>query len=126
MPDCAVALCGNYSRKTKGKNISYHSFPQNADLRNIWITKCKRADTVNVRTARICSDHFSEEDYEDGSRAKFMNEACSKKLKENVFPHLNLPTTLADVSGKSQRSIRREKLQVKKECDSSGGKKEWN
>lgn len=36
MPGCAVAKCYSYSRKTKGKNISYYTFPKNEDLQRMY------------------------------------------------------------------------------------------
>lgn len=62
-----MATCGNYSRKTEeaGRNVVYHRFPKDSDLCKDCLTKCKKEDAVNCKSAIICSDHFSLINYED-------------------------------------------------------------
>lgn len=50
MPGCAVAKCGNYTRKTKGTEIKYYKFPtNNEDLCKQWIIACRREDKINLK-----------------------------------------------------------------------------
>ena len=42
-----------------GDENHYYHFPKDVNLRNIWIHACRRSDTVNPKTASICSRHFS-------------------------------------------------------------------
>lgn len=80
---CSVALCRNTSinAKSRGLTIRFFTFPRDCKLRREWIVKCRRQDSFNPDTARICSQHFTEDDYEDAVRAKVIGEA-PKKLKK--------------------------------------------
>lgn len=53
MPGCAVSGCGNYTRKTKGSDVKYYSFPKNEDLARQWIQACRREDKFNVQQGKI-------------------------------------------------------------------------
>lgn len=53
MPACAVYGCGNYSRKTKGSDIRYYSFPKDENLSSQWINACCRQDKFNVGQGKI-------------------------------------------------------------------------
>ena len=48
MPNCAVFGCDNYTRKTKGMAVKYHSFPKDNELSAKWIIACKRQDNINT------------------------------------------------------------------------------
>lgn len=52
MPDCAVAKCGNFTRKTKGTEIKYFRFPKNDDLAKQWEAACKRDDKINLKNGK--------------------------------------------------------------------------
>lgn len=65
---CAVATCNNnwHTRVVPDSDrvIYFHRFPQNEEFRKIWVNRCKRADTnLNTKNARICSIHFTPDDY---------------------------------------------------------------
>lgn len=80
---CSVAICRNTSINTKNRGLAirFFSFPKNRDIRRTWIVKCHRQDKINPDTARVCSEHFSEEDYEDALRAKLMGNTATKLKK---------------------------------------------
>lgn len=68
---CAVASCKNnqLALKKKGSNLTFHYFPKGNDfvsstMRKEWVHRCKRTDKFNADTATICSDHFTDGDYE--------------------------------------------------------------
>ncbi|KAJ4430610.1 hypothetical protein ANN_19198 [Periplaneta americana] len=91
MPNCVVSECQNYSRKTKGSSVIYHTFPSDPKLRKVWEIKCYRKDEFNLETARICSEHFTSDSYERDLKAELLNIPAKKKLKLNAQPSLNLP-----------------------------------
>jgi len=57
----------------------------------IWKVKCCRQDTVNVNEARICSDHFTESDFERDMMSELMGLNYPRKLKPEAVPSLYLP-----------------------------------
>lgn len=86
MPGRKCIICGktNFISKKEG---SYFSFPRDKNLRKKWIDVCHNK-IDNIITARICSDHFKEEDF---LHIKNGTEEFRKKcLKCNVVPSLYL------------------------------------
>lgn len=53
MPGCAVALCKNYNRLTKGTEIKYFRFPKDKELCKKWIIACRREDEINLKNGNI-------------------------------------------------------------------------
>ncbi|KMQ91528.1 thap domain-containing protein [Lasius niger] len=74
MVRCLVPSCKNTSeirdwkkRIDTGemrKKVSFHSFPKDPATRNLWIDILKLDAASIPVAARICSDHFKEEDYD--------------------------------------------------------------
>ena len=63
---CAVFGCNNCNRRKEDTvYIGFHIFPKCANLRKKWINFCRRKDNFNWKTARICSLHFSSDDFEN-------------------------------------------------------------
>ncbi|GBM49664.1 hypothetical protein AVEN_262467-1 [Araneus ventricosus] len=119
MSACAVATCSNYYRKTKGKGVIYHVFPICPNRNKIWISKCKRQDHINVKYARICSDHFRPSDYMDDMKTKktiLLGLNQKKILKPDAVPSVNLPlqNNGEDISSRSERKRNRSILQEAK------------
>lgn len=79
---CSVAVCKTsfYKEKRKDQKVLFFTFPKDPILKDIWISRCYREGAFNVKCARICSKHFTNDDYEDVMRAKLMNEH-PKRLK---------------------------------------------
>lgn len=86
---CAVALCSNSRIKTvqEGKDIAYHRFPKNEELLLIWIERCGRNGDWNPYSSRVCSDHFTESDYENDIQSEIMQLPKRRNLKPtgNLF-----------------------------------------
>ena len=72
---CAVSSCTDVDLHRK-----FHRFPANAQLSQEWVNRCHSDTTIRVKTARICSKHFLEEDYTQNNR-----------LKKGTLPVVNLP-----------------------------------
>ncbi|XP_037513711.1 peroxynitrite isomerase THAP4 isoform X2 [Rhipicephalus sanguineus] len=62
---CCVVGCTNYSRKTQKVRVCYHNFPSDSALREKWISAIRRDNWLPSKWARVCSDHFSPESYND-------------------------------------------------------------
>ncbi len=89
--ECAVSTCSNSGRKTD-RSVSYHTFPKRIDIRRQWIIACKRADGFNPEIARVCSEHFCDEDYVRNLKAELLGYVPIRRyLKEEAVPHRNLP-----------------------------------
>ncbi|XP_049768278.1 uncharacterized protein LOC126101611 [Schistocerca cancellata] len=101
MPGCAVTGCLSYSRKTKGTDIIYHSFPKDVKVQKAWIMKCHRKDRFNVVTSTVCSLHFTSDDYLRDLRAELLNLPPKKTLKPDAVPSVNIPGSVPSVSGNS-------------------------
>ena len=85
---CAVAECrnGKNTKRIKGSTLLFHRFPRDENLRKLWIIKCNRVDYFNAENARVCSDHFAEEDYKTDLQSELLDLTASKRLKETAVP----------------------------------------
>jgi hypothetical protein len=81
---CAVAICPSAPEAT------YHVFPKDEHLQKLWVDLCKRKETINVKTARVCSFHFKEEDYERDLKNEVLGLPIRKRLKPNSVPSKQL------------------------------------
>ena len=87
-------------------NISFFRFPKNKDFCCIWLVKCARKDKINI-TARLCSLHFTEDQFERNLRNELLNrEIIQKILKNDAIPLTNLP--IGNNPTKSDRQKRHE------------------
>lgn len=92
MPGCAVARCVNYSDKTKGTGIIYHSIPWNPLLQK-YGSQNANAKNVNVLNARVCSQHFTADDYVRDLKAELLNLPPKMILKPDAVPSMNIPVS---------------------------------
>lgn len=84
---CAVADCPNLSNKTKSDSaIIYHAFPKDKCIRAAWVAKCKRKDKINGQFARVCSEHFTREDYVRDLENELLGLPLRRKLKPEAIP----------------------------------------
>lgn len=107
---CAVAICSNTYYKTKDRSdgVSYFRFPKKDKLRNVWIDRCKRKDSLNPDTSYICSDHFKEEDFIRNLKAELMGSKQKKFIHPEAIPSVKLlPTENCKLD--TSRGKRREK-----------------
>uniref|UniRef100_A0AAR5Q2R2 THAP-type domain-containing protein n=1 Tax=Dendroctonus ponderosae TaxID=77166 RepID=A0AAR5Q2R2_DENPD len=89
---CAVYGC-NSDTKVKTPKIKFHRFPKDSILGKLWENACCRTDTINVASARICSQHFKNEDFERNFQFELLGylPKAGFKLKLGAVPSLNLP-----------------------------------
>lgn len=76
-------ICENYHWKSKklGLDVMFHVFPRNTVYRKKWITFCNFKPGVDESKFQVCSDHFTEDDYEEDLKARLLSNLIKRKLK---------------------------------------------
>ncbi|XP_035219594.1 THAP domain-containing protein 1 B-like [Stegodyphus dumicola] len=119
MVSCAVATCSNTYHNTK-TSVVFHRFPcKNIQLTKEWLHRCRRADIVNTKSARICSIHFTESDYEDDMKNRLLGLPTKKILKSTAIPTACIPDlVIYQNTPRQQRQQKKKKLQSAFEMNS--------
>lgn len=108
MTNCCVVNCSNNPQRNK--NLSFHHFPnkkKHSAIHRAWLVKLKREKFVPTKHSVVCSDHFTENDYDQSSilKKKLMPSCKHKlKLKEDAIPSLKLTGKETDVYSSKQRA----------------------
>ena len=92
MVNCSIYGCSNTGRNNVGeKKVSFYRFPKNPEFSRKWTNACKRKDYINIKTARICSIHFTPNDYARSLKHELLNywPASARKLKDDAIPSQN-------------------------------------
>ena len=74
----------------RGKSV--HQFPKDKQLADEWTKRCR--SKVDLKSSKICSKHFEDEDFVGGLEAKMMNKPFQpfrRILIKNAVPTLFLP-----------------------------------
>ncbi|KAL3275702.1 hypothetical protein HHI36_020452 [Cryptolaemus montrouzieri] len=93
---CVVRGCENtYAVKRSGMDITFHSFPKSKDkvsemVRNEWINRCNKNTVFNPDKSRICSMHFTKEDYERDLKNELLGLPIRKLLKKTAIPSVHM------------------------------------
>ncbi|XP_023227338.1 52 kDa repressor of the inhibitor of the protein kinase-like [Centruroides sculpturatus] len=92
---CAVANCDNSHCKTKSldRKVSYFRFPKDPIIRRKWIHNCKRKDKFYPDSCHVCSDRFTENDFEINLKTELLGLLARPKLKKTSLPTVNLGNT---------------------------------
>lgn len=90
--------------------MTFHRFPRN-DLAKIWMAACRRKDPVNAKSAIICSEHFTRDDFEKSLRSEKLGTDPRPLLKPTSVPTLNLPGGKNQGSDISKRKLNDEREQ---------------
>uniref|UniRef100_A0A0K2TNV0 THAP-type domain-containing protein n=1 Tax=Lepeophtheirus salmonis TaxID=72036 RepID=A0A0K2TNV0_LEPSM len=101
---CAMACCPN------PRDAQYFAFPQKKlMLQRLWISVCRRKDSINIKNAKICDRHFTSNDFERNLQAELLDLKARKKLKSDAVPSLHIPfASPSSDEPKSSRDIRKE------------------
>uniref|UniRef100_A0A6P7GDH0 Uncharacterized protein LOC114336093 n=1 Tax=Diabrotica virgifera virgifera TaxID=50390 RepID=A0A6P7GDH0_DIAVI len=111
----------NSGTSNKTENVKFHKFPSNKDLQKRWLIAIRSGKRISKHT-KICSRHFSDENYTVTSLGKlkntyfnFLHYYCLvflgqwRILKKDVVPSLNLPKRKLDTqvkdSGRSRKRL---------------------
>ncbi|XP_046674979.1 uncharacterized protein LOC124363760 [Homalodisca vitripennis] len=89
MPCCAYSGCTNHTDFGKTLGISFHRFPRNPQAAELWASACGRTEVFSVLTARVCSEHFLDEDYERDLKSELMNTDRKRLLRHSAVPSLS-------------------------------------
>ena len=90
---CSVHGC--FSNSKKHRNVKFHRFPKNEEVRNRWIHLCGRQDPINADNALICSVHFELSAYKRRLKYELLKLPVPKRLvqiEEVCVPTLLLPS----------------------------------
>ena len=86
---CAAFGCNNDSRYNT--SVSYHCFPRDKALQDQWLARISLADLVVTKHSRLCSLHFTPDDYERDLRAELTDRKRKGYLKtgaiHSIFSH---------------------------------------
>jgi len=75
---------------------------------------CRRGDVWNPNNAYLCSDHFTNDDFERDLKAELLGyKPKVKYLKKNVLPSLNLPLDHSQTPLSESSLNRRNRMNVK-------------
>ncbi|KAL1493939.1 hypothetical protein ABEB36_009619 [Hypothenemus hampei] len=111
---CAVIGCKSDSRvKCASEVIQFFRFPKDKTLNKVYKKKCQRSDTFETKDTRICSKHFTDEDYVRQMKYELLQVPCPKntrKLKADAVPSLNLfkPSSCLSTCNNSDARTRRQ------------------
>lgn len=93
MPDtCCVPGCHlRDGKEVKAMGISFHKFPRNATVRQCWLKAISRrgkdeTEWVPGPGARVCSKHFSEEDFHPFANIRVLKEGRVPSLSPSTKP----------------------------------------
>ncbi|XP_046427693.1 uncharacterized protein LOC124183344 isoform X4 [Neodiprion fabricii] len=118
MPQCAVATCRNSHRRTRGRRIRYHRFPQLPEVRSRWVRACGRVPLsngnapFNIQTARICSLHFTNESYEKDVEHMVLGLPARSRLRRGAVPTVCVPVSVQPVTKMLVEDAKRSLLKV--------------
>lgn len=111
---CCVPLCTN--SKKKQPYLHFHDFPTNEHQRQKWVRAIRRdeGDTFIIRkgSTLVCSRHFSDGDYRDGS-VRLITGAVPSRFDWNNFTTALKKTSVYErVSARKEETHGREKTQT--------------
>lgn len=112
---CAeYGCCSDNQAKGFAHDVSFFTFPKDKKIAREWIRLCKRDDKFNVVNARICSKHFTTDDYVRNLKHELLGYTSKiyQSLKEEVVLSKSLPHLLKRVqedSGSSRQKKRQRK-----------------
>ena len=88
MPNnCAVLGC--FSHRTKNKDLIFHRFNKDLDIRKKWTHVSSRNDPINEETAQMCGKHFEKDAYERNLKYELLGQAVPRsqvKFKRGSVP----------------------------------------
>ncbi|CAH8629854.1 unnamed protein product [Dicrocoelium dendriticum] len=86
MPQCCFAGCHN--RTDDGRGLSFFRFPRRDEVRTeCWVQACGRKAFVPSQHSRVCSEHFSPDDFERDIRSELLGSNHRRlRLKDTAIP----------------------------------------
>ena len=97
---CAVACC----KRPYPKGTQFHRFPKDERCK-LWVQACKRNDEIKIKTAKVCSQHFTRNDYQRNLKYEFVHHKVKMELIKTAVPTQKLYPGQQE-EGVSEREIR--------------------
>ncbi|XP_037907436.1 uncharacterized protein LOC119649387 [Hermetia illucens] len=117
---CAVFGCNSdnekKNRSEEEKKIRFYTFPEDKKQSDLWKIKCCRKDNLNAATSRVCSRHFTPEDYKRNLQHELLGYSNKKTLllKNDAFPSLFLPKQKTTDSEEQEERTKRLQKRINK------------
>lgn len=87
---CAAVDCDSRSKGKKrldGESVSFFGFPRDSKRRKLWITKIKRVGLVPTSNTKLCSRHFTADQFVGRQSRSFCSEiGYEHKVKQRLVP----------------------------------------
>lgn len=81
---CSVAGCKSSSVSADDRGVTFHQFPINKLVRNVWITQTNWKDEIQITKSKfVCSRHFLATDF---SQTKLNKYLLNKGSVPTIFP----------------------------------------
>ena len=99
---CVAIGCNNNTKsKTSSQTspdpkLSFHTFPRDKELRLQWIQKIRRANWKPSKHSRLCSEHFTNDQFTDTPDSDNVQMDCSTRRRRTLKAHA-VPTTFTHV-----------------------------
>ncbi|XP_035429357.2 PHD finger protein 20 isoform X4 [Spodoptera frugiperda] len=78
---CCIDNCNSCSTRKEDKGVTYHKFPKNDNLRDIWVAVTHYKHTGTELPHFVCSRHFCKNDFQSYKDSKY-------KLKTDAVPSI--------------------------------------
>ena len=102
------------------KKKGYYSFPTDQDTASKWVHFCRRKDDFTQNKSNICSEHFTEEDFERDLQSELLGLQKRRKLKPTAIPTVYVLAQITEEppepqqSASKSRSTRNEDRNIRK------------
>lgn len=79
---CCITGCPSISIRPEDRKITYHRFPANNQIRDVWIVNSRLDPNLHItKSTNVCSRHFLKDDFQDSKGKKIL-------LKQNIVPSI--------------------------------------
>ncbi|XP_066255410.1 uncharacterized protein [Euwallacea similis] len=98
---CAIPSCKNsflnYQSHQKA-TYKFHNFPKSLKERLKWNAICQLpADTPHSYVRKVCSEHFTLDDYQRDLKGEFLSPGTKRSLKPSALPSININYNLEEL-----------------------------
>lgn len=127
---CAANGCKNKSQK--GNGVCFFNFPKDENLRKTWTDYCRRANFVPRPGHRLCSDHFTLDNFEmhpEKLKEIGFQGTYKARLKPTAYPDVPIraesengnsatsTSTTPSLNAPRKSPFKKRKAEVRFECD---------
>lgn len=81
---CTVEGCTSVSGQDEHRNVTFHTFPLNVNIRKVWVENCRLSKTKNItKSILVCSRHFRRVDFQPLKNNKYL---LNQGAVPTIFP----------------------------------------